>query len=63
MSAIVFVYVSDVELCLDSVSICFDVTFWVAFINGNMCQWDYCGRDKVSSVSLLFSGEVGLDNV
>ena len=50
-------------MCLDSVGICFDVTFGVAFINGNMCQWDCCGRDNVSSISLLFSGEVGVANV
>ena len=53
----------DVELCLDSVSICFDVIFWVAFINGDVCQWDNRGRDNVSSVSLLLCGEVGVDNV
>jgi hypothetical protein len=60
---VVFIYVSDVKLCLDSVSICFDVTLWVAFINGDMCQWNNCGRDNVSSVSLLFYGEVCIDDV
>jgi hypothetical protein len=63
VSSIVFVYMSNVEMCLDNVSICFDVTFWVTFINGDMCQWDYCGRDNISSISLLFCGEVGIDDV
>jgi hypothetical protein len=60
VSSIVFVYMSDVEMCLDSISICFDVTFWVTFINGDMCQCDYCGRDNIYSISLLFYGEWAL---
>ena len=63
MSAIVFVYMSNVELRLDSVGIRFDVTFWVTFINGDMYQWDYCDRDNVSSVSLLLCGKVGVYNI
>jgi len=34
---IAFVYVSDVKLFLDSVRVCFDVIFWVTFINKDMC--------------------------
>ena len=34
MSAIIFVNMSDVKMCLDSVGICFDVTFRVTCING-----------------------------
>ena len=63
MLTIVFVYMGDVELCLDSVSICFDVTFWVAFIDGNVCQWNYCGMNDISSIYLLFCREVSIDNV
>jgi hypothetical protein len=63
VSTSVFVYMSDVELCLDSVKVCFDVIFWVTFINRNMCHWNYCGRCDVSCVSLLFCREVGIDNI
>ena len=63
MSAVVFIYVSDVELCLDTVSICFDLTLWVAFINGDMCQGNYCGRDNVSSICWWFRGEVCVDDI
>ena len=63
VSAIIFVYVGDIKLCLDSSRVCFYIRFWITFIKRNMYEWYYCGWRDVSCVPLLFCGEVGIYDV
>ena len=51
---------SNIKLCLDSIGIGFYIAFGVAFIDGDMCQWDICCRGNISSIMLLFYGKVGI---
>ena len=44
VSSIVFIYVGNIKLCLDSIGVGFYIAFGVAFIDRNMCEWDICSR-------------------
>ena len=63
MPSIVFIYVGNIKVCLDSIGGGFYIVFGVAFIDRHMFQCDnYCGGN-ISRISLLFYGKVGVYKV
>ena len=60
MPSIVFIYVGELKLCLDSIGVGFYIIFGVTLIDRNMCQWNNCCGGNISRISLLFSGSVCL---
>ncbi len=42
MPSIVFIYVGNIKVCLDSIGGGFYISFRVALIERDMCQWDNC---------------------
>jgi hypothetical protein len=58
--SVVFIYVGNIKLCLDSMNNGFYIVFGVAFIDRNMCQWNICCRGNISCILLLLCGKVSI---
>ena len=59
MPAIVFIYVGNIKVRLDSISGGFYIAFKVVFIDRDMCQWDNCCGGNIYRISLLLNGKMG----
>ena len=57
---IIFIYVGNIKVCLYSVGVGFYITFGVAFVDRDMCQWYNYYGGNTSCITLLFYGEVGI---